>query len=190
MSVTIERQASRLYFQGNTYPIKDQIKAMGGHWDGDRRAWWVGVAKNDEATSLVERLGTANTATATAERPKVDRNSRVVAKAEYKGRKYYVLWMGTCKSGERKARLTVLDGSIDFWADLSACNILKEYSPREYRGRTEYTTLGSISRFIENQKESRRNGEEQCASCGKYGSLHHDLEDGLMKCYGCCDIPA
>ena len=32
-------------------------------------------------------------------------------------------------------------------------------------------------------------GGERCAECGKRGPLVADLEDGLMKHYGCCDIP-
>lgn len=186
--VTIQKEASRVYFVGNTYPVKDQIKRMGGHWDGDRKAWWVGSAKLAEATTLAASLSGGNGSTATAERPKVSDDSKLVGKANYKGRSYFVLWMGRCQSGAEKAHLTVLDGSIDFWADLAACEITKRYSPREYRGRTEYATLGSIRRFVASQKSHEANGDQQCAECGKYGELVQDLEDGAMKHRHCCDI--
>lgn len=46
----------RVYFLGNTFPAKDRIKAMGGHWDGDARAWWVGAAKQADAEKLLASL--------------------------------------------------------------------------------------------------------------------------------------
>jgi len=33
------RRAEGLVLTGNTFPVKDQIKNMGGIWDGDRKAW-------------------------------------------------------------------------------------------------------------------------------------------------------
>ncbi|MCC6314802.1 MAG: hypothetical protein IT337_12410 [Thermomicrobiales bacterium] len=38
---------------GNTYPVKDQIKALGGRWDADRKAWMVPDDRADEARKLV-----------------------------------------------------------------------------------------------------------------------------------------
>lgn len=38
---------------GNTYPVKDQIKALGGRWNGDRKAWMVPDDKAEEAQALV-----------------------------------------------------------------------------------------------------------------------------------------
>jgi hypothetical protein len=184
MSVTIERCGQRVYLNGNTYPIKDKIKSLGGHWDGDRKAWWVGSTKAGAVEQLVNGVASSQS----NDSRQVGSDSKVVAKAKYKGRTYYVLWMGRCKNGQEKAHLTVLDAKIDFWADLSQCEIVKHYHPREYRGRTEYTTLGSIARFLEKMKSDRENGVEMCASCGTSGDLVCDLEDGLMKHRRCCDI--
>ena len=44
---------------GNTYPVKDQIKALGGRWNSDRKAWMVPADKADQARALVSRAGTA-----------------------------------------------------------------------------------------------------------------------------------
>jgi hypothetical protein len=33
------RRTEGLVLTGNTFPVKDQIKNMGGIWDGDRKAW-------------------------------------------------------------------------------------------------------------------------------------------------------
>jgi len=38
---------------GNTYPVKDQIKAIGGRWDAERRGWLVPDAVADQARALV-----------------------------------------------------------------------------------------------------------------------------------------
>ena len=38
---------------GNTYPVKDQIKALGGRWDAARKAWMVPADRADAARRLV-----------------------------------------------------------------------------------------------------------------------------------------
>ncbi len=38
---------------GNTYPVKDQIKALGGRWDGDHKSWMVPADKAEQAQALV-----------------------------------------------------------------------------------------------------------------------------------------
>ena len=54
MAVSIQTVDRRIYFVGNTFPLKDRIKAMGGHWDGERRQWWVGIVKMADAQALAE----------------------------------------------------------------------------------------------------------------------------------------
>lgn len=38
---------------GNTYPVKDQIKALGGKWDPAAKGWKVPADKADAARALV-----------------------------------------------------------------------------------------------------------------------------------------
>ena len=38
---------------GNTYPVRTQLRAMGGRWDADRRAWMVPAERAEEARRLV-----------------------------------------------------------------------------------------------------------------------------------------
>lgn len=38
---------------GNTYPVKEQIKTLGGRWDADRKAWMVPADKAEAARKLV-----------------------------------------------------------------------------------------------------------------------------------------
>lgn len=195
--LTTEKVGKRIYVIGDTYPIKDKLKNEGAHWDNDRKAWWIGAGK-ESAIQHIINPPVGSTPVAPVEKNLDD--LRVVGKANYKGRTYYALWYGYSeKYNGFRAHLSSLDNKIDFWCDASPNGqgddslmavIVKTYASREYRGRTEYTTLGSLKRFIEGQKSSESKGLEACAECGKRsGDLHLDLEDGMMKCYSCCDIP-
>lgn len=182
MSIQTEKVGTRIYVTGNTYSVKDQLKQAGCHWDGERKQWWIGPTKAEAIASLVSGIVAAPAS------PKNLDDCRVYAKVSYKGRQYYVIG----ESADR-CRLTVLDGSIDFWCDKSACDLIKEYQPRQvwdgrrYSGKTvtRYTTLGGIRDFI---AQSRRD-EKEIAS----GEVPHgyavDLEDGGVKRISECDMP-
>ena len=38
---------------GNTYPVKDQIRALGGQWDKDKKVWLVPADREQQARKLV-----------------------------------------------------------------------------------------------------------------------------------------
>ncbi len=38
---------------GNTYPVKDRLKALGARWNPDAKAWMVSPAKADAARKIV-----------------------------------------------------------------------------------------------------------------------------------------
>ena len=44
---------------GNTYPVKDKLKAMGARWNADAKAWMVPDEKADAARALVGGNATA-----------------------------------------------------------------------------------------------------------------------------------
>lgn len=46
-------QATFVEIQGNTYPVRDQLKALGGKWDASRKIWMVPANKAEEARRLV-----------------------------------------------------------------------------------------------------------------------------------------
>jgi hypothetical protein len=48
-----ERQKTMTSITGNTYPVKDQIKALGGRWDAENKCWDVPDDKADAARALV-----------------------------------------------------------------------------------------------------------------------------------------
>lgn len=196
MAITLDRQGARVYLTGDTYAVKDRIKRIGGHWDGDRRAWWVGAAKMAAAEQLVRELaGEAATAVGLATdampeavadkteeaaipKPKQDPDDiRLTGKGEYKGRTYYL--GSRTKDGQRIRCLTLPDAKgdyLDFWVQLSLVKVIKTYQPREVwdgrycsgRTRTEYTTLGSIAKFIARQRNPNT-ARGQCTECGHFG---------------------
>lgn len=49
----------RIAIIGNTYPVKEQLKALGGRWDADQRAWMVPAEKAEQARSLVTSAPTS-----------------------------------------------------------------------------------------------------------------------------------
>jgi hypothetical protein len=170
--ITLAREGSRLYFCGDTYSIKDDIKRLGGHWDGDSRRWWIGLAKQAQAEQLVQRQPVA--APAPGERAPEDPDKiRLTGKGKYKGRSYY---LGAYTRVGDRVRLLTLPGPdgkyLDFWADVREVTVEKTYQPRTVgRGRyasQEHTTLGSIARFIARQSNpATRRG--QCYECGEWG---------------------
>ena len=56
-NVNVTREGRRSYLTGSTYDIKDAIKSAGGHWDPDRRAWWIG--DDDKARTLAAKAAAA-----------------------------------------------------------------------------------------------------------------------------------
>jgi hypothetical protein len=188
MDIQIEKVGKRLYFRGNTYPVKDRLKKVGAHLERDENGkWqtWIGESKAVEAAALVAELNAVEAPTVREHPDKV----RLTGKGRYKGRVYFC--GAITRDGERVRLLTIPDASgsyLDFWADCTQVEELKRYQSREYRGRTKHTTLGSIARFIAREQVNREAGGEVCAACGRSGELVQDVEDGLMKHHGCCDM--
>jgi hypothetical protein len=63
IQIITERIGHRTYLRGNTYGVKDLIKAAGGHWDGDEKAWWFG---SDERAQEIAAKCATTTPKATA----------------------------------------------------------------------------------------------------------------------------
>lgn len=172
VSVTIEKIGRRYYFVGNTFPIKDQLRDAGAKWDAERKQWWTGKA--DIAQQLSGDVQ--------AQDPDDGLDKRVVGRAQYKGKSYYVVWHGRTRSGEHAAKLCFRDGTKEFWAnEIDELRITKEY--RDAR------SIRSLQEYAEQAKQIARGEIEVCAECGRPGRLVADLEDGLLKHYNCCDIP-
>jgi hypothetical protein len=46
-------KATGVMITGNTYPVREQLKALGGVWSQARKAWFVPEARAQEAQALV-----------------------------------------------------------------------------------------------------------------------------------------
>lgn len=150
-SLNVEISGQRAYVRGNTWPIKDRLRGLGAHWDSQAKAWWVGTIKAELLRDLVAKANSeaqANTG-GRPEKETCDSSTRVKARVEYKGRKYYLV-----AEGESRAKLTTLDGSLTFWADRGRMTVIKQYGRYNDRGGFfEYPTLGSMQDFIEDRKK-------------------------------------
>jgi hypothetical protein len=47
---------------GNTYPVKDALKAIGARWNADRKCWMIAPDKADKARQIVSGSNTAPSA--------------------------------------------------------------------------------------------------------------------------------
>lgn len=54
--IQVETRGRRVYLIGNTFSIKDQLKALGFAFDGQERAWWVSTTKYATIKGKVEAL--------------------------------------------------------------------------------------------------------------------------------------
>jgi hypothetical protein len=144
MTISVQVEGRRAYIVGNTYPVRDAIRAAGAHWDGERKAWWTG--KKEEAEQLIARLN--QSAAAQSKTPRDGLNSVVAGRAEYKGKTYYIA--GRVNRGDdsvsavttqdgAKILLYFRDGSSQFWAARAEVSIVKHYDrPQTIRDLKEY----------------------------------------------------
>lgn len=199
MATTLEKIGARVYLVGLPFAAKDEAKRVlgmsGSNFDRDRKCWWVGAAKRAEAEAFVATLN--NGGGESGDTPKAEdlSNARVYAKVKYQDRTFFVI--AETRDVTRCRLVTLADDAVPFWVDCAACELVKRYEGREERGfrgptgRMVYQTLGSMRKFVNDQKAKEAAGVPQCAACGKRsGGLIEDYEDGLMKCRGCADIPS
>lgn len=177
-------------------PVVPALKALGAHWDAEKKCWWIGAAKRAKVEELLVGADKAQDEAPATGPVKEDVSAcRAYAQVEYKGRRYYVI--AETKDLTR-CRLTTLDGLAPFWADCADCNLVRRYEGRErwdgrrYSNRTitVYQTIGGLREFRDQQKQAKANGEPVCGECGKAGEeMVEDMEDGCLKHRACCDMP-
>lgn len=42
---------------GNTFPVKEQLKALGARWNGEQKAWMIHPTKAEQARTIVAGAG-------------------------------------------------------------------------------------------------------------------------------------
>lgn len=172
MQITIEDAGRRVYLVGNTYAIKDALKEAGGHWDANRRAWWLVAAKRDIAEGLAGQAAEAQ-----PQSQPQSRNAEYVAgRAEYQGRSYYVagrVIRGRTHYDDRVATVTGAGRTLlvrrdgqTFWADSAKIHVIKTYDrPQTVSGLRRYAEQLRKSGDTPELAAARRHGWD-----GKIGS--------------------
>lgn len=69
ITVSYETVGARVYVLGQTFAIKDTIKSVGGHWDADRKAWWIGATKRADLEAAIATAKPAKPAEPSSYRP-------------------------------------------------------------------------------------------------------------------------
>lgn len=126
---TLEQVGSRLYFANSPFASKDAIKRLGGHWDGDRRQWWVGSAKRPAAERLVAEINGTTPATNRTATPASDRAAAAVGLD--KGTPADVVADKVEDGGDAKKAAELRKPA----EDIDGCRV---YAKVEYKGRTYY----------------------------------------------------
>lgn len=106
----------RIYLTGNTYPFREQIKAAGGRWDKERKAWHVPAEARDAMRRLAAQAR-LHKRQASSREPSEDQ--RIVAHGTLVKDKspIWIAWMGRIKAtGHLMARIITQDGRRAAWA--------------------------------------------------------------------------
>lgn len=192
--IRVEQDGRRFYIVGDTYPIKDKLRAAGARWDSERRSWWTG--KQEVADRLVAE-GTANGATSNGamngDRPRetVGEDDRVIGgRGMYKDKTYYLVGreergatryddcVSLVQSRTGKLKLVSRDGSLVFWADQNLVTVQSTYRSLK--------SIGSLREYAARKRQEQETGECSCSchrgrNAGQPGST---LYDGCDRC-GC-----
>lgn len=181
--ITIDQQGRRFYLRGNTYPIKDQLRAAGCKWDADAKSWYT--SKRELAEQLAgqsQAPGPQDAPSGQSDREAPGEDAIVAARATYKGKTYYVAGRvdrGRTHWDDRVSAVTTRDGAkvllysrdgkLQFWAASELVSITKSYDKPQ--------TIDKLRRFAEKAKEARAQGNEdgiangqryECEECGEY----------------------
>lgn len=184
MSIEIERTGRRSYLLGNTYAYRQLLRDAGAHFDGDRRAWWIG--SGEQAQALLAKMQGAESAPDAQARKQAEMLARdaanILGRATYQGKSYYLVGEGQGSRGPW-VRLLFRDGSKTFFADAGAVSVSSRYqrpksldSLRQYAERMRRETAGG-----ECECSCHRNPRCTCETTGHNCPIHFD---GCDRC-GC-----
>lgn len=181
MALEIQQIKQRIYIVGNSFAVKDALKAAGCHWDGDRRQWWIGASQRAKIEHLIAQPLPVS-ADVQAERLERDRDN-ILGTAKYDGHSYYLVGRGQSERGAW-VRLLFRDGSKTFFKPAAEVEITKTYQRAQ--------TLKGLQEYAERRKREAAGGPCECwchaprnphCTCETRGfcSFHHD---GCDSC-GC-----
>ena len=178
--ITIESRGRRHYLRGDTYAVRDRLRAGGCKWDSDARCWYTG--KRELADELAAELGGDAGAAPHGQQPRAPGEDATVAgRATYHGRSCYVA--GRVRRGATRyddtvdaitsrdgARMLMYsrDGGMQFWVARDEAEIVKSYvRPQTIGGLRRYAAEiraagGDADRVAANRAEL----SGRCRGCG------------------------
>jgi hypothetical protein len=155
---------------GNTYPVREHLRALGGKWNPARKCWMVPETQAEQAKELVS--GGASSApsasSAVARAPRDGEDSVVYARAVYRGRPCYVAgrragdWETRAVTTRDGAKMLLYsrDGSSQWWAPEPEVSIEKVYTGRP-------KTIAGLRRFAEQIRANGGTHPDACSYCGQ-----------------------
>jgi hypothetical protein len=122
----------RIYLTGNTYPVREEIKAAGGKWDPERKAWWVTPDKRPAMLRIAAKVRHLPKAQRGPKFPPGNHDPVIgEARLANDNRNYLIGWMGRLKNGPKAgalfAKLITLDGTRSFWKTGKEIRILRRF---------------------------------------------------------------
>lgn len=179
MTISIQTEGRRTYITGNTYHVRDRIRALGAHWDAARKMWWTG--KREEAETLVAQLTQSQPAQSSGSKtPRDGVDSVVAGRVEHKGKTYYLAgrqihgrthWDDGVEpvttSDGAKYLLYFRDGASQFWAPRGEVRIVKAYDRPQ--------TIRRLQKFAEEAKAAQAAGAD----------VHEYRAEKSGRCRGC-----
>jgi len=183
--ITIETRGRRHYLIGQTYPLREQLRAAGAHWDAEARAWWTGQRETAEALLSAEGEGEGE---GDASQPQSAGDATVVAaRATYRGRACYVagrvvrgrtryddsVEAVTSRDGAR-VLLVSRDGARQWWAPIArhTASVVRVGDRPDTDGaeigRTydRPQTIRGLRRYAEDARAGFP-GRPTCSTCGR-----------------------
>lgn len=174
--MTIEQLGSRLYVVGDGFPVREQLKRAGCHWDAARKQWWIGTARRAAVEPLLS-YSRDEAETVPLDAPAIR------GRVSYRGKTYYLLADGVGRTGKPYAKLCYRDGTRVFWAAAASLAagemvILKRYEePRSIQSLRDYAQ----------RRRAEDRGDAECPVCARLCTCgtaqfcrHH--HDGCDRC--------
>jgi hypothetical protein len=125
----------KIYLTGNTFPLREEIKAAGGRWDKERKQWYCTPAERPAMLALARRAQAMPPKRARrGEAAQPDDNTKVIGEALDPGDRktlWWLAWTGRLTTGNNAgalfAKLVTRDGRKFLWKPAKKVTILRRF---------------------------------------------------------------
>lgn len=125
----------KIYLTGNTYPLREEIRAAGGRWDKDKRQWWCTPEQRPAMLALARRAKALppKKPAARGQAALPDDDTKVIGEAKDLEQQapVWLAWMGRLTKGGNAghlfAKLITRDGRKFFWKPAKKITVLRRF---------------------------------------------------------------